>query len=135
MLKKTYLGVVVLALLSVNSAWAFGVKVPDPLPAPNGQGDYCIDEAVTWAKHRFGGSATILGTMRDKNVPLEKETRFFRVHIWTDLCQDYFTFGYGFYGYERCEKPQYQQRTSMLWTAGAMGDCTRALPRMEFPNP
>lgn len=36
-----------LIMIGVDSAWAFGLKVPDPMPAPNGKGDYCIDEAVT----------------------------------------------------------------------------------------
>jgi len=72
--------------------------------------------------------------MDKSGVKGEKGVMGFRVLVWTDLCQGYFTMGFDSHGFPECSSPQYGERVPMLHMVGVMGDCQRLLPGMEFPN-
>lgn len=100
-----------------------------PLPAETN--NYCQDEAIRWVKGRFGEATQIRTSRTDKSGIQEKAVTGWRVLVWTDGCDGYFTMDFGFRTVSECTRPQYGEREHMLMMVGAVGDCRRLLPRME----
>ena len=100
-------------------------------PMPAERNNYCLDEAIGWVKRRFGDDTRILAAWIDKAGIQEKAVTGWRVQVWTDRCDGYFTMDYGFRTVPECTRPQYHEREPMMMMVGAVGDCRRLLPRMD----
>lgn len=128
---KTWITSILIA--SAFTATVMAREWPEPIAVP--KGDYCADEAVSWIKNRLGSDTKIEGVMLEKSGCNDKQdTSCYRYNVWTNKCGGYFTFMYGFYSMGDCKRPQYGERTKMLHSVGAIGDCTRHLKGFDYPN-
>jgi hypothetical protein len=127
---------VVCALVGMMSVlWslsaAFAADGPRFKPLRAERNNYCIDDAVTWVKQRLGPDTAVRPWMDRSGIP-EKGVTGFRVIVWTDKCDGYFTMGFGTRGTPECTTPQYGERDPMLQMVGASGECRRFVPTMEM---
>lgn len=130
-LRTTLVVSVIASWVSISSMAA----MPDPMPTyPESKGNYCIDDAIYWIKKMFGEQVKIRGAMLDKSAIPEKGVLGYHVDVWTDLCEDYFTFTYAFVPVNDCKRPQYYKRSQLVHMAGAMGSCRPLVPRMNYPK-
>jgi hypothetical protein len=120
-----------LAATFLSLTWT-ATAMEQPIEVP--KGDYCASEANEWVLEKFGDDTKILLTQLDKSGCNYDNYSCFRYNIWTDLCDGYFVFQYGFYSMPQCKQPQYRERKRMLYSVGAIGSCTSLLPDFEYPN-
>jgi hypothetical protein len=124
----------VVAIAAVIMASASGLAIGQDKPLPAERNNYCLDEAIRWVKHRYGDDTEIRAAWIDKSGIQEKAVTGWRVLVWTNRCDDYFTMDFGFRTVAECTQPQYGEREHMMLMVGAHGDCRRLLPRMEHPR-
>jgi hypothetical protein len=133
-LRSLFVIVAVLALGLGLGLGLGGCLMPAEKPLPAMMNNYCQDEAITWLKKRFGDDIQILSSRIDKSGIQEKEVKGWRVLVWIDRCDGYFTVDYGVRSTAECTTPQMGERDRLLLMVGAVGDCRRLLPRMEHPR-
>jgi hypothetical protein len=123
-----------LAIAAILMAAVSDPAIGQDQPLPAEKNNYCLDEAIRWVKQRFGEGAEILAAWIDKAGMQEKAVTGWRVQVWTNRCDGYFTMDYGFRTVAECTRPQYGERERMMLMVGAHGDCRRLLPRMDHPR-
>src|SRR6185312_2205329 len=99
-----------------------------------GASNVCHDEAVSWVKRRLGEDTGILATRTDRSGIQHKQVTGWRVLVWTDRCEGYFTMGFGARTMPECTQPGAAERLPMLRMVGAVGDCRSLVPEMDFPE-
>jgi hypothetical protein len=124
------ISMIVASLVTIVSGCATGHDKPLAVEG----GNYCQDEAIQWVKDRFGEDTQIRASWIDKAGIQEKAVTGWRVLVWTNKCDGYFTMDYGFRTVSECTRPQHGERHHMMLMVGAVGDCRRLLPRMEHPR-
>jgi hypothetical protein len=130
MAMQTLRGVVGLVLVVIVAVGCATMQQSgSPLPAE--RDNYCQDEAIRWVKRRLGEDTTIVASWIDKSGVQEKAVTGWRVLVWTDRCDGYFTMDFGFRTVPECTRPQYGERSAMMMMAGAAGDCRRLVPEMD----
>jgi hypothetical protein len=125
---RTPRGIVSLLVVVATFGSAFGAEEPRSASTQ----DVCHDEAVAWVKRRLGADTQILAAWTDRSGIQHKQVTGWRVLVWTDRCAGYFTMGFGVRAIPECA-PSHGERTPMMRMAGAVGDCRRLVPRMDFP--
>ena len=126
------LRIVAVAVVIMVAGSVLAIGQDKPMPAE--RNNYCLDEAIRWVRQRFGDDTEILAAWIDKSGIQEKAVHGWRVLVWTNRCDDYFTMDFGVRTVADCARPQYGEREQMMLMVGAHGDCRRLLPRMDHPR-